>query len=262
MKTTFIRFIAAITIVLGMSACGTEKEDNALLEQNASAINTEMLATVQEVPNIEALAMTYADKTLKVDVKLNCEDLKVAELRQPLVEYALAIYLKANTTTRLADIANALGRLEGNMVVTITDVDNESQSYTISHSRLKNLIRARLMELNFNEVKSNVTEIMEKATEGYKEAVNAAEAEFAVKTGFAQYTIKFNRAVEYRNFNQASLRGRYVNKLKPQYEAWGSFEPMVVELLTSLSIEGYRFVYTTTSDSNTINAAIPWRLLK
>ena len=118
-------------------------------------------------------------------------------------------------------------------------------------------------ELGFSEVKDNVALIMEKRCAEYKDAYKATEASFEITGGFAQYTLVFESASMFSNLNQDSLRGRYQKVLQAQYANYGECAPFVTDIIKSLGIDGYRFVYEGANDaSKTLKAALPWRLFE
>ncbi len=261
MRKTLFHILSLLLTVLTFSACGSSAADNAILEENIVPINTELAQNVRETPAVESIALSYADADLKVDIKFAGQEIEVPQISEALVQYALAIYLKSHTGIRLDNIVNALGRLEGKMTIVLTDCDMNSRTYEVSATRIKQLIRQRPMELKFNEVRSNVLEIMNGRTEAYRTAANAAGASFAYSGGFAEYTLTFPAASSYRQYNRGNLTGHYVNILKPQYESFGAMRPFVEQILASLQIEGYRFVYTTERNDAPLKALVPWRLI-
>ena len=103
---------------------------------------------------------------------------------------------------------------------------------------------------------------MEKRAEAYREAYKAENAEFAFEAGFAQYELVFANASAYSNLTQDSLRGRYQNVLRAQYDSYGECRGLIEGVLESLGIEGYRFVYTDKNDTKTLKAALPWRIIQ
>lgn len=65
----------------------------------------------------------------------------------------------------------------------------------------------------------------------------------------------------YANLTQDSLRGRYQGILRAQFDVYGACAPMAYELVKSLGIEGYRFVYEA-DGGKTLKAALPWRIIE
>ena len=261
MKKTIRYILVCFVALMAATACSTAKEDNEILESTVTPVNAELTEMAAETPALESASVSYADADYKIDVRFADSNIAVADLSESLVQYALAMYLKSHTGQRLDDIANALTRLDGKMTVTVTDVDNASRSYEIPVARVKQLVRLRPMELNFTEVRANVLEIMGKRCAALREATGADDVQFAFSGGFAQYSFTFGSARDYSRYNRGSLTGHYVNLLKPEYESFGAMRPFVVQLLTSLQIEGYRFAYDTAAGGNSLKAVVPWRLL-
>lgn len=262
MKNRLILIAVSALVCVMALACRSNKADQETISDYITPLNTEFASICADTDLLESVAVSLNDVNLNVDVHLSDDGIAVSNLSEALVQYGVAMWLKQHTGQRLDNILNALGRMEGQMNLTLYDVDGTSRLYEISHSRLKQLVRLRYMELNFNEVRTNVVELMSSDCAAYREGANGCEdVSFRLNGGFAEYTFVFGRAADYREFTQANLAGKYVNVLKPQYEGYGTLRNFVEALLESLQIEGYRFVYTTEDSSNTIRAAIPWRLL-
>lgn len=263
MKKTLINIFAALTLIVGLASCSGKGQQLEQLDKIAFDLNTEFLGIAEATPALESVSFSMADDNVfNVGIKLADSDLQVSELDEPLVRYALAVYMKSHPGRRLDDLVNSLSQLEGTMLITITDADGASREYPMSTAILKRLIRSRLSELGYNDAKSAVTAIMASHTQQYAAHAGAASCTFALTGGFAEYTVEFPARSSYAQWNQSILAGRYKNLLKPQYETYGELRPFVTEVLTSLGIEGYRFIYTDPQGQNPVRAALPWRLLE
>lgn len=241
--------------------CKSGKADQAVIEEYIVPLNTEYSSICASSELVSEAYVALEGNTLKATVHFGSDAVKVPQLTEALVQYGVAFWLKQHTGLRLDNILNALGRMQGSLELTLSDVDNNSRTYTISSSRLKQLVRLRPMELNFNEVKGAISDIMSDRCANLRaDTRGCTEVVFALDGGFAQYTLTFGRPSDIASCTQGSLARIYVNMLKPEYEAMGDLRPYVQSILESLQIEGYRFIYSAGAD-NTVRTVISWRML-
>lgn len=261
MKIKSIMLLVCAAVCALAFSCKSGKADQAVIEEYIVPLNTEYSSLCASSALVEEAYVALEGVNLTATVRFGSETVKVPQLTEALVQYGVAFWLKEHTGQRLDNILNALGRMRGSLELTLTDVDNNSRTYSISSSRLKQLVRLRPMELNFNEVKGAVTDIMSNRCAALRANTRGCtEVTFAMDGGFAQYTLTFGRPSDISACTQGSLARIYVNMLKPEYEGMGELRPYVQSILESLQLEGYRFIYTAGAD-NTVRSAIPWRLL-
>lgn len=263
MKTKIFTILFAGVIALaGLCSCGGSKssEPSALVSQSLR-LNGELKTLAEESPMfLESIDVEYSDGVLGVSIAFSDATIETEDISEALVQFVLAQYLKNHTGANLDEILNTLSKEQGSLKITLTDVDSESREYTIGAARLKKLLTLKPMELNYSEVRTNVTDLLDERCEAYKEMYNAEEVEFEVLGGFAQYTLTFEKASTFAQLKQSQLTGRYQKVLQERYEEFGACRPMVEELLRSLSIDGYRYVYIDKNKTKTLSAALPWRL--
>lgn len=258
MKKTFLIAAALIAVLLG--SC-TDKGPSPLVEQ-AERLQSELTPLAADSPMyLDSIKVSYADAAMTVAISFADPAVNPDDYSQALVEYVVAQYLKAHPGAGLDAVLNGLSDEDGALDIVLTGRSGSSRTYTIGHRRLKQLYRQRPMELNFNEVKNNVAALMAARCNAYRLGVNATDATFAIDGGFAQYTLTFASASAFSNQTQGSILGRYLPGLREQYENYGACRPMIEELLRSLGIDGYRFIYTTPDGSESKRAAAPWRSL-
>lgn len=259
--TQIVGLLFALVCVLTMG-CKSNKQDLEKLQEYVGPLNAEYGRLCENTDLVGSVAVSLVDNNLCVEVDFSSEEVAVPDMTEALVQYGLAFWLKQHTGARLDNILNSLGRVEGSLELTLRDVNGDSRTYTVASSRLKQLVRLRPMELNFNEVKNNISAIMSSRCGSLRDGANGCTGvTFQIAGGFAQYTLGFGRASDYREFTQASLTGKYVNLLKPQYQGYGELRPYIQSVLESLQIEGYRFIYKAEGSATPLRAAIPWRLL-
>lgn len=267
MKKIFKKCLLAGMVFLaaaGLGSCSKKSSEPSALIAQSERIGGELGKIAEESPMyLENAGASYADGVLSVAVSFADPYVAVNDFSQELVEYVVSSWLKTHLGADLDTTLNTLSAEKGSLKITLTGVDGASKEFSISSARLKKLLVLKPSELNFSVVKDNAAMLMEKRCEAYKEAYKALEASFEFSTGFAQYTLVFESATQYSNLTQDSLRGRYQKILKDQYESYGACAPIIGEVLKSLGVEGYRFVYEARNDeSKTLKAALPWRLFE
>ena len=263
MNRIFRNLLFGVALVAGLASCGSSKskEPSALIAQS-ERIAGELSTLVDDSPMfLQSADVEYSDAVLSVAIAFSDTAVSVSDYSESLVQYVLAQYLKAHGGPDLDVVLNTLSSEEGSLKLTLSDTHGTSREYPVAAGRLKQLVKLKPMELNYNDVRTNVSDILAKKCSEYKDAYNATDAEFGIVSSFAQYTLAFPKASAYSNLNQASLTGRYLKVIQPRYEEFGACRPMVEELMTSLSIDGYRFVYTDADGGHELKAALPWRLI-
>lgn len=261
MKRIILSVIAAAALVGGLCSCGNSTKEPSPLIAQSERIGGELGDMAEESPMfLQSAGADYADGVLSVNIAFSDPALDVNSISDALVQYVLAQYMKEHTGKNLDTVVNTLNKEKGSMKITLTGADGASKEYTIAAARLINLIKMKPSELNFNAVKENVVAILNSRCDAVKDKYNAESAEFEVASSFAQYTVTFERATAYASLTQASLRGRYLKILQEQYENYGNCRYMIEDLLKSLKIDGYRFIYTS-KNGRDLSAAIPWSML-
>ena len=262
MKRFFL--LLGIGVVLMGLACACSsgsKEPSALIGQS-ERISAELNTLAEESPLFLGSAdASYADGTLSVDLEFCDSIININNLSDVLIKYVLGQYMKGHTGEDLDETLNTLGKENGVLSLTLKDVYGNTAVLDLPSATLKKLVTTKQMELGYQEARVNVLDILDTRCASYAKAVNAESCEFKYQAGFAQYTLTFKSATYFSNQTPGSLAGRYLGILKPEYESFGACRPIIEELMTSLQIEGYRFVYTDSEGTKTIHTALPWRML-
>lgn len=257
-RLSYLTISLVLSIIMLASCSGNSQSDEALANL-AVTVDTELQSLAKGSPDwLSVGGVSYEDKVFKIELCL--EQLSADAIEQPLAEYATAIYMRSHTGATLDGIVNNLVKTDGKMVIELSDADGASKSFEISASRLRRLVVAKLMELDYNAVKENVSDILSGNCETYSADMRAASCDFELNGGFAQYTLTFPASTAYAQYTTGSLAGRFLKILRPAYEKMGDCEPIVRELMESLGIDGYRFICTA-QDGKTLRAPIAWRLL-
>lgn len=263
MTKELIRIMLTASVAsFALCSCGGGSKEPSPLISQSERVALDLATLADDSPMfIDSTCVDYSDGFFGVSVAFCDSAVHVSDYSDALVQYVLAQYMKNHTGPDLDVIINTLTKEEGKFAISLSDSHGYVRGYEISAGRLKQLVKLKPMELAYNDVRTNVSDIMDKECASYKAQYNASEAEFSISGGFAQYTLTFERPTAYASLNQASLTGRYLKILQPRYEEYGACRPMVEELLRSLSIDGYRFIYTDKNETKTISAGIPWRLI-
>ena len=254
-------FVAAAILLLSLASCGGSKAPSPLIAQSERlALDFGTLA--EESPMfLQSIDVDYADAVLSVALAFADSTVKVPEYSEALVQFALAQYLKDHTGKNLDEIINTISAEEGKLSIKLTDVYGNTRDFDVSGTRLKQLVKSRPMELGLPEVRTNISDILASRCAAYKDQYNADDCEFEIQGGFAQYTLTFPRSSAWGGLTQPTLTGRYLKGLQARYDDFGACRPMIEQLLRSVSIDGYRFIYTDKTGSKTLSAGIPWRLI-
>lgn len=256
MKLRLLAFASLLAALL--CSCGSS-QPSPLIAQ-ADRLNGDFATLAEESPMfLDSIRVSYADATLGVKIALADPTYTTDEFTEPLVQFATALYMKSHTGANLDEIANTLTKEEGKLAITIQDRAGATVTYDIPAARIRQLIKLKPMELNYNAARAATLDIMEKRAASLCENANAESCDFAVANGFAQYTFTFPNANNYARLKQAQLTGRYVGILKPIYDNFGACRPFVEDLLKSFSIDGYRIVFENKKDKYVLKASIPWR---
>ncbi len=267
MKKIFKKCLVAGVIILaaaGLGSCSKKSSEPSALIAQSERISGELGKIAEESPMyLESAGADYADGVLSVNIEYSDPYAVVGDYSQELVEYIVSLWLKSHLGADLDTTLNTLSTEQGSLKITLVGADGASKEFTISSARLKKLLVLKPSELNFSAVKDNVALLMEHRGGLYEEEYKAVDGSFCFATGFAQYTLVFESAAQYSNLTQDSLRGRYQKALKHQYEGYGACAPIITDLLKSLGVEGYRFVYEAKNDeSKSLKAALPWRIFE
>lgn len=257
MKLRLLAFASLLAALL--CSCGTSSQPSPLIAQ-ADRLDGELSTLAEESPMfLDSIRVSYADGTLGVKIAFADPFYTTAEFTEPLVQFAVAQYLKSHPGANLDEVANTLTKEEGKLAITLQDRAGATATYDIPAARIRQLIKLKPMELNYNAARSAALAIMEKRDATLCEDAKAEACDFTVANGFAQYTFTFPNANNYARLKQAQLTGRYLAILKPVYENFGACRPFVEDLLKSFSIDGYRIVFENKKDKYVLKASIPWR---
>ncbi len=253
---------AAAMVLFASCSGGASKADLEAIQSQAERINLDLGTLAEESPMFLADASaSYEEGALNVEMEFCDSIVHVDGLSDVLIRYVLGQYMKNHAGENLDITLNTLGKLDGVMSLTLKDIYGQTKVLVLPSATLKKLVTSKQMELGYQDARVNVLDIMDTRCEEFAKAVNAVSADFKFAAGFAQYTLTFKKANDYANQKPGTLAGRYLKVLEPMFGRFGACRPMVEELLSSLQIEGYRFVYTDEKDTRTIHTSLPWRMI-
>lgn len=256
---SIITSLCAGALLFGLASCSETKDYTALTEQS-DRLNTELNVLAEGSPMfLDSLTTSCAENVITINVAFT--NLDVKQISEPLAQFFVATYAKGHTGANLDKLVNELVATEGQLNLHISNAAGESVDYVIPGKRLKQLVTAKLMDLNFNSVKTNINDILESNCDYYKDLAIANNCEYALANGFAQYTVTFANPAKYAGVTNGSLAGRYLKIMQKKYDEFGDCRDIIEEVLQSVNIEGYRFIYTDENNKKTLKAALPWRLI-
>ncbi len=254
--------VAAVAISASFYSCSSKSSDPSPLIAQSERLAGELGELVYNSPMyLDSVNVDYSEGRLSIGIGFSDPIVNVNSYGQPLVEFVVSQYMKSHNTSDVVEIINALLDEKGKFVVSLYDRHGNTKAFEIPAARMKKLLELKPMELNYSEVRTNVCDLLDERCALYKNAYKADSVEFDFIGGFAQYTLTFKTASTFSNLNQNSLRGRYQNILREQYDNYGACRPIIEDLLKEMKIDGYKFVYTDESDSKVLRAAVPWKII-
>lgn len=261
MKTIFFKAILCMVLLAGMASCAKTAQGPSPLIAQAERLDESLGALADQSPKyLHDISVDYSESVLTIDIDFADQTVHVGQISDALVQYVVAQYIKAHPGADLDTVLNTLSQEKGSLNIALSDPNGDTKEYSIPAARLKKLYQLKPMELSYNDVKTNVSDILDARCAELAKQYKAESVEFSISGGFAQYTFNFARPTAYSQLNQASLRGRYLKPLKQRYEDFGACRAIIEDLLNSLSIDGYRYIYSS-KGGNDISAAIPWSMI-
>ena len=103
---------------LAITGCSSNKETQEALADCAGAIATRYNAEVENSPSfIDFLCAEAADNNINVSIGFSDSAVDVSMYSEALVQYAVAMQLKANTGKKLDLMLNTLRKCEGKLII-------------------------------------------------------------------------------------------------------------------------------------------------
>lgn len=252
MKTICLTAITALA--LGIASCGNHKSADNLLAAGVladSIANAEANGSVVvNTPNLQA-SFTITDPEIPVN-----------QIGQELFDVFAAQQLKKISPKDISAVCEALRSSDGELAVIINSVDGESIAFNLTPHRIIALQRAKNSELNFSAARTQVVAIAERMTPNPEAHAGAVKVEASVAKSFLEYNVIWAKSAEFDKKSQGVLTQNYFNALKLQYQALGGLAEPVIDMLSSMGIDGVRIVYSAENSDKQLKQAFPWREIR
>lgn len=253
-KSSVITIICAIAAIIGTSC---SKGSSAAEIEKAAAVADSVLSADGNASAAVNAEATGIDVTVRVDSLID-----VTAVGQELFDIYASAWLKTVPAAKLDQVAKALRESKGSVTVKLVNPDSRSQQFTYTPKRIIDLQRARLTQLDPSIAKSQVIKVAEAMVPNPKANEGADSISASIAMSFLEYTIEWPTAKNYADRGQGVLTTLYFNPLKQQLIDLGPSAQPIVEMLTSLGIDGIRMVYTAKDSDKVIKQAFPWRELE
>jgi len=113
-------------------------------------------------------------------------------------------------------LINALSAIDGTYTLNLADVYGTDRDFEFTASQLKRLLNTPRAQLNYNEVKAQVVQLMSNAAAAMRVAEKAENVVFDLTSGFATYTVTFANDKNYANMSSANLKAYAIKKYKAE----------------------------------------------
>lgn len=247
-------FIIALLALLVATGCGSHNVEDSLRSAAEVADSVAKAdaggSVVVDVPNLQ-ISFTVTDS-----------EISLASVGQDLFEVFAAQQLKKVSPKVVAKVVEALRESKGELDVIINSDNGESAAFTLTPHRIVALQRAKNSELNFSSARTQVIAVAERMVPAPQEHIGAMKVHVSVSKSFLEYNIVWPNVTSYERQPQGILTKRYFNALKEQYQTMGGLAEPVIDMLTSMGIDGVRIVYSAENSDKELKQAFPWREIR
>lgn len=248
-------FVAILSFLAFLFPSCQGKDTNAILKQ-ATSLADSIASTEGGGSATEA----YPDIKLSFEVKDSLIDLNL--VGRDLFNVFASYQLKHIVPKEFNEVRNALHDSKGNLEVELTSINGSTAKYSFSPQELSKLFGARSTDLNFPAAKNQLIAVAEKCVPSPESHSGAERVDVSIKKSFLEYDIVWPKASSYANSTQGVLTKRYFNPLKEQYQELGSLAEPIIDILTSMGIDGVRIVYSAPDSDKKLQQAFPWREIR
>lgn len=249
--------VAALGVALA-SIASCSGSDKAKALQQAAAV-ADSIASAEGNANVEVNeAGTGLDATFRISDSL----INVKSIGKELFEAYAAQQLKAVSPDAINLISHALRENKGEITVELLVPGQEPQLFTLTPRRFVDLQRARLTQLDPAIAKEQVVKVAEGMCPNPKAHAGALRVDVAVVKSFLEYNVVWPSEKDLAGKDQGGLTFNYFNDLKRELLQLGDMSQPVIDLLSSLSIDGVRMVYSAEGTDKVVKQAFPWRELQ
>lgn len=249
--------VAALGIALAsIASCSGGDKAEAL--QHAAAV-ADSIVSANGDANVEVNAAgTGIDATFRISDSL----INVQSIGQELFDIYASQELKTVSPDDINLISHALRETKGDITVELLVQGQEPKTFTLTPRRFVDLQKARLTQLDPAIAKEQIVKVAEGMCPNPKAHAGAVRVDVAIVKSFLEYNVVWPSEKDLAGKDQAGLTFNYFNPLKQELLDLGTMNQPVVDLLTSLSIDGVRMVYSAEGTDKVVKQAFPWRELQ
>ena len=250
LKSAILGIIASVALI---SCGGANSKENL---SNAAAL-ADSIARADAGGSV-----VVASPGLQMSFEIADPEIPVSDIGRELFEVFAARQLKTISAADITTVCNALRADKAELDVVLNSPSGESAVFNFTPQRIITLQRAKNSELNIPAARTQLIVVAEKMVPNPGAHAGAVRVETSVVKGFLEYNIIFPDASTFERAAQGLLTKNYFNPLKQQYADMGGLAEPVVEMLTSMGIDGVRIVYSAENSDKNLKQAFPWREIK
>ena len=258
-KTMSLRTVgfAVLGVALASIASCSGGDNTEALQHAASVADSIVCANGDANVEVNA-AGTGLDATFRIaDTLIN-----VQSIGKELFEVYASQQLKTVSPDAINLISHALRETKGDITVELLAEGQQPQTFTLTPRRFVDLQKARLTQLDPAIAKEQVVKVAEGMCPNSKAHAGALRVDVAVVKSFLEYNVVWPSEKDLAGKDQSTLTLNYFNSLKQELIDLGTLSQPVIDLLSSLSIDGVRMVYSAEGTDKVVKQAFPWRELQ
>lgn len=217
----------------------------------------------------DSLASEEADGTVEVaspdlqaSFTIEDEQISIQAIGQELFELFASQQLKRLPAKDITGVCNALRESKGDFITIINSPTGESVSFSLTPHQIIKLQRAKNSELNLGAARSQIIAIAQNMVPNPDAHAGAVRVDVSINKSFIEYNVVWEKASYYSHFPQGILTKNYFNPLKEEYQEMGGLAERVIDMLSSLNIDGVRMVYSAEDSDKELRQAFPWREIR
>lgn len=251
------KFLCATMLVAaaaGLSGCGSKNSGEALV---SAAELADSIARADANGSVVAAA-----PDLEASFTVSDPEIALSAVGQDLFDVFAAQQLKKVPAKDINAVCEALRESKGQLEVIINSPDGESITFSLTPHRIGALQRAKNSDLNFSAARTQAIAVAERMVPAPEAHAGALRVETGVSKSFLEYNIVWAKASSFDKYPQGVLTQNYFNALKKQYQDMGGLAEPVIDMLSSMGIDGVRIVYSAENSDKELKQAFPWREIR
>lgn len=207
-------------------------------------------------------SVVVAAPDLDASFTIDDAELSLSSVGQDLFNVFAAQQLKKLSAKDITTVCDALRDSKGELHVILNSSDGESATFAFTPQQVIKLQRAKNSELNLGAARLQAVAVAEKMVPNPSAHSGAVRVDVSVAKSFLEYNIVWPKASAYDKYPQGVLTANYFNALKKQYQNMGGLAEPVIDMLTSMGIDGVRIVYSAVDSDKQLKQAFPWREIR